>query len=132
MHDKKNTLEIELLNAISKTHNRLYSFNKELTELFPNISFHFDLSMYSANRKEWSGAPIGITWEINMDELNKVFFFELFQETEWHISSKLAKPEPETIETLFDFEFDELADLLKKLPDLAGLFQIHCKESLSL
>ncbi len=131
MHDKKNTLEIELLNAISATHNQLYFFEKEMKQFFPNVSFRFDLSMYSVNRKEWPEAPIGITWEINMDELNQIFFFELTQGTKWHVSSELAKPGPETIETFFDLEFDEISLLLRELPALVDGFKRCCKEHLS-
>lgn len=127
MPDIKNTWEIELLNSIGKTHNQLYSFEKELKGLFPNVSFRFDLSMYSVNRNEWPESPIGITWEINMDDLNEIFFFELTQETKWHISSGLAKPDLETIETFFDLEFDEISVLLRELPDLLDRFRICCK-----
>lgn len=127
----KNTSEIELLNSICKAHKQLYSFEKELKEFFPNVSFRLDLSMHSVNRNDWPESPIGIIWEINMDDLNEIFFFELTQETKWHISSELAKPGLETIETFFNFEFDEISALLRELPDLIDSFQICCKKHLS-
>lgn len=127
----KNIPEIELFNSISKTHNQLYFFEKELKNHFPNLSFRFDLSMYSANRKEWPGSPIGITWEINIDELNEVFFFEITQQDKWCISSELSKVGPETIETYFDLECDEVADLIRELPNLLYQFQMHCKRHLT-
>ncbi|GAB5526979.1 MAG: hypothetical protein Roseis2KO_48510 [Roseivirga sp.] len=123
----KNTSEIELFNSIGKVHNQLYSFEKELKNHFPDLSFRFDLSMYSVDRKEWPESPIGITWEINIDQLDEVFFFEITHEAKWYISSELSKVRLETIETFFTLEFDEISDLFRELPDLLDRFQSCCK-----
>ncbi|GEM_PF-4956783 len=126
----KNKPEIELLNSISETHNDLYFFTKELRQLFPETSFRFDLSMCSTDREEWPVGAIGITWEINMDERSEVFFFEITNESQWHISAELSQPGLETIEIYFDLLFDELSEALTCLSDLVDQFQQCYKQHL--
>lgn len=121
--------EIKLLSLITETHNELYFFSKELQGRYPKLAIRFDLSMYSKN--QYPSSPAGITWEINIDALDKIFFFELLHESSWSVSAKLAAIGPETIEEYFDVAFEGFPEVLTQLPNFINRFKEKCQKFLN-
>jgi hypothetical protein len=117
-------------NMLSQTHRELLAFQEELKALFPQILFRFDLSLYTADSAISLGDPMGITWEINMDEEDEIFFFECIYDPPWRIAAELAKPGLETIEVYFDVEMKTHSELPERLVELITQFKSLCIDHL--
>jgi len=124
-------IEMALLNTVAYTHNRLHAFSLELKRLYPEENIRFEVDMYHADRKQSPGSPLGASWEINRDEQDTFFRFEITYEAVWWISAEWNRVREETLETYFEEEVPNTAHIIETAGYWVERFQQHCVKQLS-
>ena len=120
---------IDLINILGNIHAHLNQLRNELIVMYPKKGIgRLDVSFYSVDRSNYPGSPVGVSWEIVVNEQDEYFTFEIINEiNQWNIDGYVSKHKNLESQKIFiEIKGIKLSNLLSNIKQVINKFEQNC------
>lgn len=123
---------VELIRVCAQTYWLLRNYSIDSRNDKQVKSAEFDQGMYGPDKYEWSGSPVGFSWDIEFlfeNGTEEYITLEVTFESEWIVVAERSEPTPngpESVENIFEFFTDNTSECVRFLADAAQAVIEYC------